>query len=390
MNGALQEVPREQYLIATKFAPDPNEDGTTSYKALEVRFPNGATITALPANPDTARGFSANVLLDEFAIHKDSREIWGALYPVISKGWKLRVVSTPNGKGNKFYELMTGKDDDWSRHTIDIHQAVAEGCPRDIDELKRNLKDDDAWAQEFELDWLDEALAWLSYELINGVEHAAAGKPELYAGGGCYIGNDIAIRGHLWIAWVLEEVGDVLWTREIQVLRRRKFSVQDAVMDELFERYRVARLSMDQTGMGEKPVEDAKKRYGEYRVEGVLFTPASKLILATAGKQAFEDRAVRIPAGDPVLRADLHKLQKIIGPTGQPRFVAESDATGHADHAWACFLGIAAADRTMQPAAGVHVEATPETYAPAALAGRQRLAFASGTYREGRQPWGRP
>ena len=39
--------------------------------------------------------------------HKDSREIWKALFPVISAGWKLRVVSTPNGKGNKFYELVT-------------------------------------------------------------------------------------------------------------------------------------------------------------------------------------------------------------------------------------------------------------------------------------------
>ena len=43
----------------------------------------------------------------EFAFHKDSREIWKALFPVISAGWKLRVVSTPNGKGNKFYELVT-------------------------------------------------------------------------------------------------------------------------------------------------------------------------------------------------------------------------------------------------------------------------------------------
>ena len=32
------------------------------------------------ANPDTARGFSANVFLDEFAFHKDSREIWKALF----------------------------------------------------------------------------------------------------------------------------------------------------------------------------------------------------------------------------------------------------------------------------------------------------------------------
>ncbi len=65
-----------------------------SYKALEVALPGGSRITALPANPDTARGFSANVFLDEFAFHNDSRAILKALFPVISDGWKLRVIWT--------------------------------------------------------------------------------------------------------------------------------------------------------------------------------------------------------------------------------------------------------------------------------------------------------
>ncbi|STZ02834.1 terminase large subunit domain-containing protein [Moraxella equi] len=125
----------------------------------------------MPANPDTARGFSANVFLDEFAFHADSRTIWKALFPVISAGFKLRVVSTPNGKGNKFYELMTNLNNKaWSRHITDIYTAVAYGLPRDIDELKEGLNDDDAWQQEYELKWLDEASAWLSYDLIDSVE----------------------------------------------------------------------------------------------------------------------------------------------------------------------------------------------------------------------------
>jgi phage FluMu gp28-like protein len=51
------------------------------YKAHEIVFPNGSRITALPSNPDTARGFTANVVLDEFAIHQESRKIWAALTP---------------------------------------------------------------------------------------------------------------------------------------------------------------------------------------------------------------------------------------------------------------------------------------------------------------------
>src|SRR5690606_39045036 len=48
-----------------------------TYRMLEVELPNGTRITSLPANPDTARGFSANVYLDEFAFHQDSKKIWG-------------------------------------------------------------------------------------------------------------------------------------------------------------------------------------------------------------------------------------------------------------------------------------------------------------------------
>ena len=320
-------------------------DWEPGVKALEVELPGGSKITALPANPDTARGFSANVLLDEFAFHQDSRAIWKALFPVISKpGLKLRVISTPNGKGNKFYDLMTGKDDGWSRHTTDIYQAVADGLPRDVEELRRGAGDDDLWAQEFELKWLDEASAWLTFELITACEHDMAGLPEHYQGGPCFVGVDIASRNDLFVIWVAEQVGDVLWTREIIERRRITFAEQDMLLDAVFRRYRVIRCCMDQTGMGEKPVEDARARHGSSRVQGVLFTAAAKLELATRGKEGFEDRTLRIPAGRADLRADLHKLKKVTGATGVPRFVADSDSNGHADRTWACFLAQQAAD----------------------------------------------
>jgi phage FluMu gp28-like protein len=315
-------------------------DSGIKRKALQVVLSKLNKITALPANPDTARGFSANVFLDEFAFHADSRKIWSALFPVISAGFKLRVTSTPNGKGNKFYDLATGADDGWARHRVDIYQAVADGLPRDIEEMRRALGDEDAWAQEFELKWLDEASAWLSFDLINSCEHDHAGLPEHYAGGPCFVGVDIAARNDLFVIWVDEAVGDVLWTREVIARRRISFAEQDGLLDDVFARYRVARCCMDQTGMGEKPVEDAIRRHGSTRVEGVLFTGPNKLLMATAGKQAFEDRKVRNPAGDMELRNDFHKLKKETSPTGTPRFVADSDATGHADRTWARFLSI--------------------------------------------------
>ncbi len=354
------------HLNAAKVVFDEHEyEWEPDIRALEVRLPGGSRITALPANPDTARGFSASVLLDEFAFHQDARTIWRALFPVISAGHRIRIVSTPNGKGNTFYELMTAgrvtyaspfwldspagagalerPPDRWRRYVIDIYHAVDQGLPRHIDELREALLDPDAWAQEYELQWVDEASAWLPYDLIDAVEHPEAGDPARYQGGSCFVGVDIAVRRDLFVVWVLEQVGDVLWTREVIERRRVPFAEQLAILDDLFRRYHVVRCCMDQTGMGEMMVEFAQRHWGRLRVEGVLFTPSSKLDLAMRGREAFEDRRIRIPQGRPELRADLHSLQRSVGPSGAPRFVAEREGGSHADRTWALFLAISAA-----------------------------------------------
>ncbi|WP_229002018.1 hypothetical protein [Rhizobium sp. AB2/73] len=152
----------------------------------------------------------------------------------------------------------------------------------------------------------------------------------------------IGRREDLHVIYVWEQIGDVLWERERIEQKRATFAAMDEAFDDVMTRYRVGRACIDQTGMGEKVVEDAQARYGS-RVEGVLFTGPNKLIMATRGKERFEDRTVRIKMGDQKLRADLHKLRKVASATGAPRFVAERDED-HADRTWAAFLGIHAAD----------------------------------------------
>jgi len=314
------------------------------YKTYEVRFPGGSRVVALSASPDAARGFGGNLLLDEFAFHRDSRGIWGAAFPVAARGGhRIRVISTPNGKGNKFYELMTAENNGWSKHHVDINEAVRQGLDVDIDELKRGMADPDLWAQEFELQWLDEASAWLDYDLISACEHAGAGSPDHYQGGPVFVGVDIAARNDLFVIWVSEEVGDVLWTREVIARRRISFAEQDALLADVFRRYKVIRCAMDQTGMGEKPVEDARRRHGELRVDGVLFTSGNKLDMATILKERMQDRRLRLPAGDVNLRADLHAIRSNVGPTGIRRLVADGESDGHADRFWAAALATTAA-----------------------------------------------
>lgn len=351
--GVLRHLTALKIAVKAQF----DIDWSPNTKAHEASLPGGSRITALPANPDTARGFSASVLLDEFAFHQDSRAIWKALFPVISAGHRLRVVSTPNGKGNMFYQLMTdtGLADTWSRHTVTIHQAVADGLARDIEGLRLGIGDPDAWRQEFELEWLDEASAWLPYDLIDAAEDPAAGDPARYQGGPCFIGMDIAARGDMTVIWCLEQVGDVLWERERVELVRVPFATQLAELARLVGHYRVIRIGMDQTGMGEAVVEQAQRAHGTSRVQGVLFTGAAKLDMASRLKDLLEDRRLRLTAGCGPLRHDLHSVQRTVGPTGIPRLNAEREGGSHADRFWALALATSVADRDAGP---IHIATT--------------------------------
>lgn len=320
-------------------------DGKRRFTQFEIRFAKGSRIIALPANPDTARGYSANIFLDEFCIHERDEEIWRALLPVLRGRFRVIVASTPKGgRSRKFYQIMHDESGIWSKHTIDVYEAVRQGLPLDIDTERKAMGDPDGWAQEFELQWLDEASAWLPFELLATCEDNQAGDPTAYAGGICYLGNDIARRNDLWVAWVLERVGDVLWTREVSVLRRATFAEQDAEIDRLMKRYRVVKLTADQTGMGERSVETYQGKYGRSKVEGILFTNQNKQGLALLGKAAFENRSVRVP-DSPEIRDDLYKLKRSVTAAGSIRFDAERDESGHADRAWALFLALNAASQ---------------------------------------------
>ena len=65
--------------------------------------------------------------------------------------------------------------------------------------------------------------------------------------------------------------------------------------------------------------------------------------MATALKERMEDRRLRLPVGHAALRVDLHAVQRMAGPTGAPRLVAERTEAGHADRFWALALACAAA-----------------------------------------------
>lgn len=309
---------------------------------LEVRFPNGSKIIGLPANPDTARGFSGNVVLDEFAFHADSRKIWTALYPTITRGYKIRVISTPQGKSGKFYALWMDDTGTWSKHRVDIYQAQAQGMDVNIEELRKGCESEDDWLQEFCCEFLDEADSLLPYEMISRCEDEGTSTlvPDDWEPmGDLFVGVDIGRKRDLTVIWLWELLGDVFWTRAVTEMLKAPFREQRQQLYWYLSLPRLRRACIDSTGLGMQLAEEAQERYGS-RVESVGFTSLVKQELAVTQRRKYEDRLVRIPARREI-REDLHAVKKVTTAAGNIRYdAARSESIGHADRFWASALGL--------------------------------------------------
>lgn len=316
----------------------------------EVALPNGSRIISLPANPDTVRGFSGNVFLDEFAFHHDAKEIWRAMYPAVTRGYKVRVTSTPNGKQNMFYELWA-HEGQFSKHMTDIYTAVDGGLKVDIKALQEGISDPDSWAQEFECRFLDEATAYITYEMITACEEGSL-TPETMAAEAFsnprseyYLGVDIGRKHDLTVFWLWEKIGDILWTRMVKKMHRTRFRQQRDFLYELLPKVR--RCCIDSSGIGAQLAEEAQEKFGSI-VEAVTFTSAVKEDLAVTFRRKFEDRLVRIPI-DREIREDIHSVKKFTTASGNTRFDAERTEFGHADRFWAGALGVHAGNTPAMP-----------------------------------------
>ena len=346
-------------------------EGGRTIQSFRIGLSSGKEIVAMSSAPRAfrSRGRPGDVgVIDEAAFVDDLAGVLKAALAFRMWGGEVHVMSTHNGEGSPFNSLcreIRSGDRPGSLHTINFRDALAEGLFKRICAVTGQ-----AWSAEAEADWEAELRAeygedaaeeldckpssgagkWLSWEIIRRAETNETVPEQLRSM--TYIGIDVARRRDLWAAVVLEKIGDVLWTRDLVVERNVRFSEQRQIVRDLVDRYKPARIAVDQTGMGEAFVEQLQDDHGSLRVEGVLMTGPRRLDVATALREALEDARLRIPP-DPALRADLRAIEAQEGTTGGPRLVAERAGTdGHADRFWAYALACAASADAAGPIEG--------------------------------------
>lgn len=74
-----------------------------------VQYPNGSIIQALAGGAGKIRGKTPSLYVgDEFAHMDDQDKVWTAVGPLLQKGSKIILCSTPNGSDNTFCTLWHG------------------------------------------------------------------------------------------------------------------------------------------------------------------------------------------------------------------------------------------------------------------------------------------
>ncbi|MGD8389056.1 MAG: hypothetical protein PVG49_18055 [Desulfobacteraceae bacterium] len=344
--------------------------------ALKLLFSTDRAIYSMSSNPDAQAGKRGGRVLDEFALLGDPRQMWTIAYPGLTWGGLLEVISTHRGSGNFFNLLIReikekGNPKKISHHRVTLEDALNQGflyklqqaLPADAEQqamdeteyfdfVKAGCADEESFLQEYMCIPGDDDTAFLEYDLIAACEYSEADPWELdrppaeSARGRFYAGLDIGRKKDLTVLWVLELMGDVLYTRAVITLKNMSKPDQEKVLWPWLPC--LERACFDYTGLGIGWGDDAQKKFGKHKVELVNFSSKVKEALAYPVRGKMEDRKLRIPFA-PDIRADLRSVTKQTTAAGNIRFTAERTEDGHADRFWALALAIEAASTPSGP-----------------------------------------
>lgn len=341
--------------------------------SLVMTFANGNKIVAGSSNPKFFRSKGGAVGFDEFDFHRDQRELFKAGHATaMFWGYPMRIWSSVNGEGTFMHRIVQQIEQGKLAgrvHRVTILDAVEQGIVERIemrkrrlssvpkpdakrrqawlDELRSTVPDQETWDQEYLCIRRSDASSLLTYDLLRPCEVANLQLWEAPGSGTgpLYAGFDVGRKKDLSVLWVVERVGDVVWTRILRVFDRVNFTAQEGALNQLLALPGVVRLCIDSTGIGLQMSERLQDRWGKYRVEAVNFTAAVKSELAMPLRRLFEDKLIRVPMDDAV-REDLHSVRKIVTAAGNVRLDADRDTVGggHADRFWALALACHAAE----------------------------------------------
>ncbi len=384
MDEATEKIRYSRAIIEATDRPVRPKLVRDTQTALE--FENGSRIISHPCRPPRGKP-RARIYLDEMAHYPEGmdREIYRAALPATTKGdGYIRIGSSPLGARGLFWEIVTeslrrypGYDGHrryipwWQvralckdvklAHTLAPTMDTPErvqvfGSPALIDIFENMFLED--FQQEYECAWVDEAVAWISWELIRAnqaeehtwwhARNAAEAKNliptlqdavrrggiERVFSGGIDVGRH---RDLTEFAVVGRTSTGHTPLRLLVSLERTPFDEQQDCFETLIRALPFTRVYADQNGIGMQLAETLARTTG--KVQGVDFTNATKELWAVETRLQFERRRAIIPLFRD-LAYQIHSIKKTVTAAKNNVFDAERNKDHHADMFWALALAI--------------------------------------------------
>lgn len=140
----------------------------TTENAEEIEFANGSRIVVIPANPDTAAGYTADLLIgDEIAKISNWPEMAAACFPATSRvDGTIALFSSYKGK-NHWYEITQDKlSPENPKGWLTLLYDIFVNPPPDIEQLRHDFPEE-VFNEEYLCIPMDEAHSLFPYSLFD-------------------------------------------------------------------------------------------------------------------------------------------------------------------------------------------------------------------------------
>jgi phage FluMu gp28-like protein len=322
-------------------------------------------IISVPSKPP--RGKRGDVTLDELAHYVNDRTVYtGSTAIILRTHGQLTGCSTPLGRRGIFWEIARQEVRPYPHHSrqvvpwwlcsffcTDVDRAAREAPTMSTEEAVRTFGTPgiveqfdslpvENFEEEFCVKFVDESYSFYPYNLIlpctsDDVE-LVADITDLPRPKGRYVaGFDVARTKDRSALAVFDQVDQRYTCKLTRTFKNVRFDEQEGELRRFLEHVPVARLAIDNTGVGMHLAENLARDYPQVVPEP--FSNESKERWCTQVKLLLQRQDIALPK-DRRLVGEIHSIKRRVLPSGKVGFDSEHQDGGHADLFWAVALAV--------------------------------------------------
>jgi phage FluMu gp28-like protein len=319
-----------------------------------VEFDHGSRIVASPCGPTgySLRGHTADMIILDEANFVPEEVVDGVIRPMLiaKPNSRFIMLSTPWTQDHPFYRAVVQKE--LGFHVYSWPTSLNPLVSAEKLEADRNALDSLTFRREYEAQFVEEHNSYFPSHLISQCIDESC---ELLTDqdvldteyeGVFHLGVDFGKRADHSVLAVLEKDTDQILT----LVYLKEFPLQTNYatvigwIRRLNEAFGFESVTLDQTGVGEAPVEDVKSFLRN--AEGVILTNKMKLDILSNLQLLLQHKRLRIPL-ERSLIAELNEQQYDIRKTGELTF--SHPARSHDDQLWSLALSAWGAKKPAGP-----------------------------------------